>query len=120
MTSVSSTSSAATIAPSASTSSANSTTTSGTTTTSSVDWTALIDSQVNAKLARATTIQTSITSNQAKIAAYQTLQSTVATATTSLSNSIVNSLSSSVFGARAATIGSTGDVSASSAVSMSI
>jgi flagellar hook-associated protein 2 len=123
MTSVSSTSSAATIAASASTSSANSTTTSGTTTTSSVDWTALINSQVNAKLAQATTIQTSITSNQAKIAAYQNLQtllSTVATATTSLSSSIVNSLSSSVFGARAATISSTGDVSASSAVSMSI
>jgi flagellar hook-associated protein 2 len=123
MTSVSSTSSTATTATSSSTSSATSTTTSGTKTTTSVDWTALIESQVNAKLAQATTIQTSITSNEAKISAYQDLQtllSTVATATKSLSSSIVNSLSSSVFGTRAATITSTGDISASSALSMSI
>ena len=89
----------------------------------SIDWDALIQAQVNAKLAQATTIQTSITANQAKISAYQNLQtllSTLATATTSLSNSIVNSLSTSVFGTRAATITSTGDVSASSALSMSI
>jgi flagellar hook-associated protein 2 len=104
-------------------SSANSTSTSGTNTTSSVDWAALIAAQVNAKLAQATTIQTSMTANEAKISAYQNLQTllgTVQTATTTLSNSIVNSLSTSVFGARAATITSTGDVSASSAVSMSI
>jgi flagellar hook-associated protein 2 len=120
MTSVSSTSSAATTATS---SGASSTTTSGTKTTTSVDWAALIDAQVNAKLTQATTIQTSMTSNQAKISAYQNLQtllSTLATAMTSLSSSIVNSLSSSVFGTRAATITSTGDVSASSALSMSI
>lgn len=123
MTSVSSTSSSATTATSSSTTSATSTTTSGTKTTTSVDWDALIESQVNAKLAQATTIQTSITSNEAKISAYQNLQtllSTVATATKSLSSSIVNSLSSSVFGTRAATITSTGDISASSALSMSI
>ena len=120
MTSVSSTSSTATTAAS---SSASSSTTSGTKTTTSIDWDALIQAQVNAKLAQATTIQTSITANQAKISAYQNLQtllSTLATATTSLSNSIVNSLSTSVFGTRAATITSTGDVSASSALSMSI
>jgi flagellar hook-associated protein 2 len=120
MTSVSSTSSTATTATS---SGASSSTTSGTKTTTSIDWDALIQAQVNAKLAQATTIQTSITANQAKISAYQNLQtllSTLATATTSLSNSIVNSLSTSVFGTRAATITSTGDVSASSALSMSI
>jgi flagellar hook-associated protein 2 len=120
MTSISSTGSSTT---SSSTSSASSTSTSGTSTTSSVDWAALIQVQVNAKLAQATTIQTSITANQAKISAYQNLQTllgTLQTATTSLSNSIVNSLSTSVFGARAATITSTGDVSASSALSMSI
>jgi flagellar hook-associated protein 2 len=119
MTSVSGTGSTASNAAS----SANSTSTSGTNTTSSVDWAALIAAQVNAKLAQATTIQTSMTANEAKISAYQNLQtllSTVQTATTTLSNSIVNSLSTSVFGARAATITSTGDVSASSAVSMSI
>lgn len=118
MTSVSSATTTATT-----TSSATATTTSGTKTTTSVDWDALIDSQVDTKLARATTIETKITANEAKIAAYQDLQtllSTVASATSSLSSSIVNSLSSSVFGARAATITTTGDVSASSALSMSI
>lgn len=99
------------------------TTTSGTKTTTSVDWDALIEAQVATKTAAATTIQTSITTNQAKITAYQKLQtllSTLATDTTSLAKSIVNSLSSSAYGARSATISSTGDVSASSAVSMSI
>jgi flagellar hook-associated protein 2 len=122
MTSVSSTTSTTSTSTS-STSSTNSTSTSGTKTTSSVDWNALITSQVNAKLARATTIQTSITSNQAKITAYQSLQTslgTLATAASSLSNSIQNSLSSSVFATRSATISSTGDVSASSSLSMSV
>ena len=122
MSTVSSTTSTASTATS-STSSTNSTSTTGTNTTSSVDWNALITSEVNAKLARATTIQTSITSNQAKITAYQRLQTslgTLATAASSLSNSIQNSLSSSVFATRSATISSTGDVSASSALSMSV
>jgi flagellar hook-associated protein 2 len=122
MTSVSSTTST-TSTTASSTSSTNSTSTSGTKTTSSVDWNALITSQVNAKLARATTIQTSITSNQAKITAYQSLQTslgTLATAASSLSNSIQNSLSTSVYATRSATISSTGDVSASSALSMSV
>ncbi len=99
------------------------TTTSGTKTTTSVDWTALIAAQVAAKTASATSIQTSITANEAKIAAYQsfqTLLATLTTDTTALSKSIVNSLSSSAYGARSATMTSTGDVSASSAVDMSI
>jgi flagellar hook-associated protein 2 len=99
------------------------TTTSGTKTTTSVDWDALIAAQVATKTASATTIQTSVTANEAKIAAYQsfqTLLSTLTTDTTALAKSIVNSLSSSAYGARSATITSTGDVSASSAVSMSI
>lgn len=103
--------------------SSTSVTTSGTTTSSSVDWTALIDSQVNARLDRATSIQTTITSNEAKITAYQTLQTqlnTLYSGLASLSTAIVNSLSTSVFATRAATIGSTGDVSASSALSMSV
>ncbi len=123
MTSVSSTTSTAATTSTSTTSSASTTTTSGTKTTTSVDWDALITAQVNAKLARATTIDTKITANEAKIAAYQNLQSllsTLATGTKSLSSSIVNSLSSSVFGTRAATITTTGDVSASSALSMSI
>jgi flagellar hook-associated protein 2 len=119
MTSVSSTTTATTSTTAATTA----TTTSGTKTTTSVDWDALIETQVATKTARATTIQTSITANEAKITAYQSLQtllSTLATTTSSLASSIVNSLSSSVFGARSATIASTGDVSASSALSMSI
>ncbi|QND74187.1 flagellar filament capping protein FliD [Tardiphaga robiniae] len=99
------------------------TTTSGTKTTTSVDWDALIEAQVATKTAAATTIQTSITANEAKISAYQQLQTlltTLTTDTTSLFKSIVNSLSSSAYGARSATITSTGDVSASSAVSMAI
>ena len=105
------------------TSYAASTTTSGTDTTTSVDWDALIESQVDTKLARATTIETKITANEAKIAAYQELQSllsTLVTSASSLSSSIVNSLTSSVYGARAATITSTGDISVSSVLSMSI
>ena len=99
------------------------TTTSGTKTTTSVDWDALIEAQAAAKAAAATTIQTSITANEAKISAYQKLQtllSSLTSDTASLSKSIVNSLSSSAYGARTATISSTGDVSASSAVSMAI
>lgn len=100
-----------------------STNTSGTETTTSIDWDALIESQVDAKLARATTIETKITANEAKIASYQELQSllsTLVTSASSLSSSIVNSLTSSVYGARAATITSSGDISVSSVLSMSI
>jgi flagellar hook-associated protein 2 len=119
MTTVSSTASTTTTAAST----ASTTTTSGTKTTTSVDWDALIAAQVATKTAQATTIDTKITANEAKIAAYQSLQtllSTLSTDTDSLSDSIVNSLSSSVYGTGAATITTTGDVSASAALSMSI
>ncbi|MDB5654674.1 MAG: Flagellar hook-associated protein [Tardiphaga sp.] len=118
MTTVSSTASTTSTASSAST-----TTTSGTKTTTSVDWDALIAAEVAEKTAPATTITTKITANEAKISAYQNLQTllgTVATATDTLSDSIINSLSTSVYGTRSATITTTGDVSASSALSMSI
>ena len=110
-------------AASSSSSSGSSVSTSGTSNTTSVDWTALIDAAVNAKLVQATSISTSITSNQAKIAAYQALQTdlaTLASGLTSLSSSIVNSLATNAFSTRAATISSTGDVSASSALSMTV
>jgi len=83
----------------------------------------LIDSAVNAKLTQATSISTTITANQAKITAYQALQtdlSTLASGLTSLSSSIINSLASNAFATRAATISSTGDVSASAALSMTV
>ncbi|HEY0329021.1 MAG TPA: flagellar filament capping protein FliD [Rhodopseudomonas sp.] len=124
MTSVSSsTSSTATTSGTASSSSSANVTTTGTTNSTSVDWDALIEAQVAAKTAQATNITTKITANKAKIAAYQNLQSllsTLATSTKSLSNSVINSLSGSAFATRSATITATGDLSASSALSMSI
>jgi flagellar hook-associated protein 2 len=118
MTAVTSSSTASTIASAATT-----TTTSGTKTTTSVDWDALIAAQVATVTATADTIQTSITANEAKITAYQSLQTllaTLTTDTTALAKSIVNSLSSSVYGERSATISATGDTSASTAISMAI
>ncbi|WLA85549.1 MULTISPECIES: flagellar filament capping protein FliD [Bradyrhizobium] len=106
-----------------STSSASTVTTTGTTNSTSIDWDALIEAEVNAKLAAATSITTTITSNQAKITAYQSLQtelSTLATGLSSLSTSIINSIATNAFATRAATISSTGDVSASSALNMSV
>ncbi|WP_407123117.1 flagellar filament capping protein FliD [Bradyrhizobium sp. STM 3561] len=88
-----------------------------------MDWTALIQSAVDAKTAQADTITTTITNNEAKISAYQTLQSdlkTLYSGLASLSTAVVNSLSTSAFATRAASISSTGDVSASSALSMTL
>ncbi|MGJ4949055.1 flagellar filament capping protein FliD [Bradyrhizobium sp. HKCCYLS20291] len=118
----SSTSSAAS-SSSSSTSASSSLTTSGTSTTSTIDWTALIQSAVNAKLTQATQISTKITSNQAKITAYQSLQTalkTLSSGLSSLATSMINSLATNAFATRSATIGATGDVSASSALSMSV
>lgn len=98
-------------------------TTTGTSTSTSLDWSALITAAVNAKLVQATTISTTITANEAKISAYQTLQtdlSTLSSGLSSLATSIVNSLATNVFATRTATLSSTGDVSASSALSMSV
>lgn len=120
MTSVSSTTSSTT-----STSIANSATvtTTGTSNSTSIDWDTLIEAAVAVKTAKATAIETKITANEAKISAYGDLQDLLATLaddTEALSSSIINSLSGSIFATRAATISSTGDVSASSALSMSI
>ncbi len=98
-------------------------TTTGTTTSTSLDWSALITAAVDAKLTQATTISTTITNNEAKVTAYQTLQtdlSTLSSGLSSLATSVVNSLATNSFATRAATISSTGDVSASSALSMSV
>ncbi|MBR0726633.1 flagellar filament capping protein FliD [Bradyrhizobium manausense] len=108
---------------STSASSASTVTTTGTTTSTSVDWSALITAAVNAKLTAATTISTSITNNEAKVSAYQTLQtdlSTLSSGLSSLATAVVNSLATNAFATRAATISSSGDVSASSALSMSV
>lgn len=103
--------------------SASTVTTTGTTNSTSIDWDALIEAEVNAKLAAATSITTTITANQAKITAYQSLQtelSTLASGLSSLSTSIINSIATNAFATRSATISSTGDVSASSALNMSV
>jgi len=98
-------------------------TTTGTTTSTSVDWNALITAEVDAKLAAATTIDTKISTNQAKISAYQTLQtdlSNLVSSLESLSTSIDNPLATDVFATRLAGLSSTGDVSASAALSMTV
>ncbi|MGJ4995824.1 flagellar filament capping protein FliD [Bradyrhizobium sp. HKCCYLS3077] len=121
--SATSSTSSTTSSSSSSTSSSSSLTTSGTSTTSTIDWSALIESAVNAKLTQATQISTKITANEAKITAYQTLQTalkTLSSGLSSLATSMVNSLATNVFATRAATLSSTGDVSASSALSMSV
>jgi flagellar hook-associated protein 2 len=123
MTVSSTTSSTSGTTSSTSSSSSSSVTTTGTTTSTSVDWSSLIQAEVDAKLSQATTIETKITANEAKISAYQTLQtdlSTLASSLDSLSTSVVNSLATNVFATRSATISSTGDVSASSALSMTV
>jgi len=111
------------VSSTSSSSSGVSVTTSGTTNSSSIDWSALIQSAVDAKTAQADTISTTITNNEAKISAYQTLQSdlkTLYSGLSSLSTAVVNSLSTSAFATRSASLSATGDLSASSALSMSI
>jgi flagellar hook-associated protein 2 len=101
----------------------SSTTSSSSSSSTGIDWNALITAAVNAKLTQATSISTNITTNQAKVSAYQALQTdlkTLASGLTSLSSSIINSLATNAFAARAATISSTGDVSASAALSMTV
>ena len=98
-------------------------TTTGTTTSTSVDWNALITAEVDAKLAAATTIDAKISTNQARISAYQTLQtdlSNLVSSLESLSTSIDNPLATDVFATRLAGLSSTGDVSASAALSMTV
>jgi flagellar hook-associated protein 2 len=107
MTTVSSNASSAASPPPATTSTPSN---SATTNPSGVDWTALIQSEVDAALAPATTINTTITNNGAKVAAYQQLQtllSTLATDTLPLTSSNT-SLSGSVFSSVAATVALTG------------
>lgn len=108
---------------SSSTSSTSSTTTPASTNPSGIDWNALIQSEVNAKLSAATSVQTSITNNQAKISAYQSLQtllSTLATGSDPLSSSNTSSLSTSIFSARTANISPNGNVTPNAVVSMTL
>jgi flagellar hook-associated protein 2 len=105
--------------------STSSTSSSAATTTnpSGVNWTALIQSQVNAMLAPATAISTTITANEAKISAYQNLQtllSTLGTAADALSSTDTNLNSTGAFSARTADLSSTGTTAANSIIGMTL
>ena len=98
-------------------------TSSGNSLSSTIDWNALIQAAVQAKLAPATLISNNITANQAKITAYQKLQtdlSKLASDLTALNTSTINPLATNAFAARSATVSATGGINASSVVSMSI
>jgi flagellar hook-associated protein 2 len=91
--------------------------------TGGIDWNALIQAAVNAKLAQATAVSDKITVNTTKVTAYQKLQADLGKLSsdlTALSTSSIDPAATNVFATRAATISSTGDVSASSALSMTV
>ena len=104
-------------------SSSSTITTNGNNVSSSIDWDALIQAAVQAKMAPATIISDNIKANQAKFTAYQKLQtdlSKLATDLKALGTSIINPLATNAFASRAATISATGNVSASAALSMTV
>lgn len=121
MTSVSSTTSTSTNA-SASTTATSSTKTAASTDTSNIDWDAIIEASVQAKLDKADTIDLKITSNEAKISAYQDLQSLLETLETSAqalrAPSGTLSKTDDVFQDRTAYLTANGSVDASSSVSV--
>ncbi len=100
------------------------TSTSATTETSDIDWNALIEVAVQAKLSKADTIDLKITANEAKIAAYQELQSLlsdVADAADALrAVSGTSNSGTDVFLDRAAYLTANGDVDASAALSATV
>src|SRR3569623_1111289 len=98
------------------------TTTSASTNPSGVDWNAHIPAQVSAKLAAATSVETKITNNEAKVSAYknlQTLLSTLATGSDPLASVDSGLFSSSIFSARTANVTPNGNISVNS-VSMTL
>lgn len=128
MTSVSTTASLLSTATSASTtavsSSSSTSSSSSSTDTSSIDWDGLVEEAVNAKLSKADSIDLKITKNEAKSAAYESLQSllssleTAANALRAPSGS--TAASTDAFKARTAYLTANGDVDASSSVSATI
>ncbi|MCK9915626.1 flagellar filament capping protein FliD [Microbacteriaceae bacterium K1510] len=120
MSTVSSTTSTSTTSASSYTSSTSSTSANS----STVDWNGLIEAMVQAKLAKADTIDTQITTNQTKISTYQSLQTLLQDLTTkanALSNPAgVSSASTNVFANRAGYLTANGDVTASSVASVDV
>jgi flagellar hook-associated protein 2 len=109
----------------ATTSSSGSTSsTSATTDPSDIDWSALIEASVQAKLSKADTIDLKITANQAKISAYEQLQSLLddlsdaADALRAVSGT--SNSSTDVFLDRAAYLSANGDVDAASSLSATV
>lgn len=109
---------------SSSVSSSSTTSSSSTSSSSDIDWSALITLAVNAKLAKADSVDLKITGNEAKIAAYQemqTLLSAVTTAAQSLRAASGSSLASTnVFRNRAAYLTATGSVDAASSLAVTV
>ena len=118
MASVSSTSSSTT------SSYTSATTTTATTDTSDIDWNALIEVAVQAKLSKADTIDLKITANETKIAAYQELQSLLSDVTDAADalRAVSGSSNSStdVFLDRAAYLTANGAIDAGSALSATV
>ena len=102
----------------------SSTSTSSSSSSSSIDWSGLIEEAVQAKLNKADGIDLKVTANEAKIAAYQGMQSlvkSIATAAQALRAPSGTSLASSdVFKSRAAYLTANGSVDASSSVSATV
>lgn len=121
------TSSTTTSTTSSSTTSSGSTSSSSSTSStdsSDIDWDALIEAAVQAKLTRADTIDVKITDNETKIAAYESLQSLltdISTAAQALRapSGVVDS-QDDAFLNRAAYLTANGDVDASASVSVSV
>lgn len=134
MTSITSTAASSTAATTAATTSSTSTTASdGTTTTTSttdyassdvsnIDWDAIIEAAYQAKLARADTLDTKITANQTKIAAYEEAQTLLTTLLDSVEalrapSGTIDS-ADDVFLSRTAYLTATGDVDTDSTLAV--
>lgn len=110
-----------------STSSSTTTSTSSATTlssSSSIDWDALIEAAVQAKLDKADTIDLKITANEAKISAYEEVQTLLTTLTTAANAlrmpSGVSNKTVDVFQDRTAYLTANGDVDASSSLAVTV
>lgn len=105
-------------------SSTSSTSSSSSSDSSDIDWDALIEAAVQAKLSRADSIDLKVTSNEAKIAAYQSLQSLlsdIGTAAQALrAPSGVSARDDDAFLDRSAYLTAVGDVDASASLSVSV
>jgi flagellar hook-associated protein 2 len=93
-----------------------------TTSSSSIDWSKLIDGMVAAKLARASSLQSKIKTNQTRISAYQQLQSLLAKVKTAAEalHDPAGSSSSNVFLSRTATLTASGGTNASSVLGVTL